>query len=326
LKAEFALLDFLDLHRGEKVGYTVVNSSSLKIIDPTQNPESDTNTAISLASPLEYLALMGCTSGFRIVPIYDAPNEDMINCIQNGHSAFSSRHNIPIDDYSSLNIRKLFLGGTAFANTEKSIPARYDLVKEGMVIILTEKFGSLCPLNVRIVEKIYPGLNGFNNLNGNFGPSISNDILKSLGRPRLSLGKIVAKYSPDFGNKFDIDSNIIAVHPVLTDGIISLLHLARLSNCHLLIKNIPMEYEQLARSVTNEQIVSNSTSSVNGCHLIVAGNGLADDIVVELRKHNFDPMIIGNVVDQGKSSVTISNQILNYVAANYIVNRFQIIK
>src|SRR5262249_24851237 len=31
LKAEFALLDFLDLHRGEKVGYTVVNSSSLKI-------------------------------------------------------------------------------------------------------------------------------------------------------------------------------------------------------------------------------------------------------------------------------------------------------
>jgi hypothetical protein len=123
-KAEFALLDFIELHRGEKIGYTVIKSSYIKVIDPFQSPDSDINTAISLATSVEYLALLGCTSGFRIVPIYDAPNQDMINHIQDGHSLFSSKYNIPVDDYSSLNLGKLFLGGTAYANIEKEMPVR----------------------------------------------------------------------------------------------------------------------------------------------------------------------------------------------------------
>jgi selenophosphate synthase len=323
-KAEFALLDFIELHRGEKIGYTVIKSSCIKVIDPFQSPDSDINTAISLATSVEYLALLGCTSGFRIVPIYDAPNQDMINHIQDGHSLFSSKYNIPVDDYSSLNLGKLFLGGTAYANIEKEMPVRYDLVRSGMVIMLTDKFGSLCPLNARMIEKIDPKFNGFTNLIDHFSPTISNDVLKSLSHPRFSLGKIVAKYSPDFDNKFDTDSHIIAVHPVVTDGVISLLHLAKLSNSHLFIKDIPMKYKELAMLATKECVISNSTSSTNGCHIIVAGSEVATNVLDDLKKHNFDPQIIGNVVDNEKPVVTINNSITNYVAAKNIVDRFEL--
>lgn len=323
-KAEFALLDFIELHRGEKVGYTVIKSSSIKVIDPIQRPESEINTAISLASSVEYLALLGCTSGFRVIPIYDAPNEEMINLIQDGHANFSSKYNIPVDDYSSLNLGKLFLGSTAFANIEREIPVRYDLVIPGMVIILTDKFGSLCPLNVKMIEKIDPSFSGLTNSEDHIDPDISNDILSSLGHPRFSLGKTISKFSPEFHEKFDADSHIIAVYPVVTDGVISLLHLAKLSNSHLFIKEIPMKYKELAMSATRECVISNTTSSTNGCHIILASSKVAADVLADLKKHNFDPQIIGIVMDDEKPTVTISNNITDYVAAKNIVNKFEL--
>jgi selenophosphate synthase len=322
-KSEFALLDYIDLHRGEKIGYTVFNTGCIKVIDPTQSPDSDIAVAMSLAPALENLALIGCTFGFRIIPVYDAPSEEMINSIQTSHDRFGSKYDIPVDDYSSLNTGKLFLGGTVYAHTEKELPVRYDLITSGMVILLTDKFGSLCPLNTHTIRNLDPTFRGTSNPDEPIDYGV-NDILKSLGHPRFSLSKIVGKYSPQFGNQFDTHANIIAVHPVGSDGVLALLYLSWLSNSHLIVNDIPMKYEELSKQATKECIISNSTCAGNGCHLIVASNEVANHVLEDLQRHSYDPMIIGRVANKNGPNVTISNKLTEFVAAKYITSRFEL--
>jgi selenophosphate synthase len=320
-RAEFALLDYVDLHRGQKIGYTVFNTGCIEVIDPTQNPTSEVNISMSLAPALEKLALMGCTFGFKIIPIYGAPSEEMINSIQANHDAFGSKYNIPVDDYGSLKTEKLFLGGTVYGHSMKELPVRYDLVAPGMVILLTDKFGSLCPLTTHTIGKIDPKIHASSNLES---PINCDDILRSMSHPRLSLSKIISKYSPQFGNYFDTRENIIAVHPVGRDGVMAVLHLSRLSNSHLIIDVIPMKYKELSRALTKECLVSNSTTPGNGCHLIVASNEVANNVIEDLQKHNYDPIIIGRIAKKDGPKVSISNELTEFVAAKYITNRFEI--
>jgi len=321
-ESEFVLLDYIDVHRGDKIGNTAINTSSIKVIDPLELPDSPVNVAISLTASLENLLILGCTTGFRIIPIYDAPNEDMINRIQTSHDVFASKYDIFIDDYSSIKTGKLFLGATAYAHTEKQLPVRYDLIKPGMAVLLTDKLGSLSPLNIFTMEKLEEFKpNAPNELADSV---IKNEIIKSLTQPKFSLGKIVAKYSPELGNEFDISTNLVAVHPAGIDGALALLHLARISNSHLNIREIPMKYEEFAVRATTENIIPNSTSSVNGCHIIIASNEVANQIAEDLKKHNFDATIIGEVIEKDGAKVTINKKLRSYMAADRLINRFEL--
>ena len=82
--------------------------------------DSPVNVAISLTASLESLLILVALQAFRIIPIYDAPNDDMINRIQTSHDKFASKYEISIDDYSSIKTGKLFLGATAYAHTENN--------------------------------------------------------------------------------------------------------------------------------------------------------------------------------------------------------------
>ena len=321
-ESEFVLLDYIDVHRGDKIGNTAINTSSIKVIDPLEQPDSPVNVAISLTASLENLLILGCTTGFRIIPIYDAPNEDMINRIQTSHDVFASKYDIFIDDYSSIKTGKLFLGATAYAHTEKQLPVRYDLIKPGMAVLLTDKLGSLSPLNIFTMEKLEEFKpNAPNELADSV---IKNEIIKSLTQPKFSLGKIVAKYSPELGNEFDVSTNLVAVHPAGIDGALALLHLARISNSHLKIREIPMKYEEFAIRATTENIIPNSTSSANGCHIIIASNEVANQIAEDLKKHNFAATIIGEVIEKDGAKVTISKKLRSYMAADRLINRFEL--
>ncbi len=47
-ESQFGLVDYIDTHRGNKVGYTAVNISSGKLIDPDEEPDSIVNSSIAL--------------------------------------------------------------------------------------------------------------------------------------------------------------------------------------------------------------------------------------------------------------------------------------
>ncbi len=322
-ESQFGLVDYIDTHRGNKLGYTAVNISSGKLIDPDEEPDSMINTSIALSSAIENLLLLGCTSGFRILPIYDAPDENLLDSIRTNNDKFAAKYNLLLDDYSSLKLGKLFYGATAYAHSTKELPTRYDLIQPGMVLILTDNFGSLTPLSIYTISQIGE-MNSILSKHEPIDSSIKNEIIKSLTQPRFSLGKIISKYCADFGNEINIKENITSVYPVGSDGILALVNLSRVSKSHFKVNEVPIKHEELARFATDEFLVSNSTAAMNGCHLIVTSEDLAPLILEDLKKHNFNPQIIGFVNDKERSMVTINNNINKFVAAKHITSLFNI--
>ena len=122
--SQFAVVDYIDTHRGNKLGYTAINISSGKLIDPDEEPDSIVNTSIALTSALENLLLLGCTSGFKIIPIYDAPDESLLDKIRSNIDMFAAKYDLLLDDYSSLKLGKLFFGATDLCSLYQRITSK----------------------------------------------------------------------------------------------------------------------------------------------------------------------------------------------------------
>ena len=315
-KSQFALLDYIRLSRGNKAGYTSANNSTTQITDPTLNPDSEIHSDIALTMAMENLNLLGCTSGFRVFPIYDAPTDNLLDTIRKNLDAFTSRYNIAMEDYSSVRAGSLFFGATAIANTLKEQPIRYENVEEGMQIVVSSKFGTMPAMSLYILSQMdeeYASRIENDNISLDFLTSAKNEVLKSLSEPRFSLGKVISKYCPDFGTQYDKHTHIAAVYPIMTDGILAIAKFARLAGVQLTINNLPMKYDEIARFAAKDLMVENATSASAGCHMIVATENVANLIADDLRKHTFEPSVIGFVAKKETPGLKIEADIDKYV-------------
>ena len=109
---------------------------------------------LRLTTAMENLNLLGCASGFRLFPIYDAPTDNLLDTIRKKLDAFTSRYNIAMDDYSSVRAGSLFFGATAIANTLKEQPIRYEQVEEGMQIVVSNKLGTMSAMSLYVLSQM----------------------------------------------------------------------------------------------------------------------------------------------------------------------------
>ena len=323
--AEFGMFDYIQLHRGDKIGYMPAVTSVTQITDVTKAPDADLHSNIAMTSAIELLNLLGCdmksSPSSKLFPIYDALSEEMLDKIRSNLDAFTSRCNLALEDYSSLKLGKLFYGTSAVSTTTKDLPTKYDQIEEGMEIIITNKFGGLSALglytlacmdsqNIAKYEQDGGGMQ-FANIT-----QAKDEALKNLSEPHFALGKIIAKYCPDFETAYDKQTHIAAVYPVGPQGVFALGALAELANVQLMInKELPVRDEELAKFATKEFLVENSTASLNGCHIIVATKDVANLIMEELRKHNFAPERIGFVEKKGSWSISFATDVSQFVAS-----------
>ncbi len=327
--AQCAVLDYIDLHRGSKIGYIVASNSTTQITDATQRPDSEIHSGIALTAAMENLNLLGCTSGFRLFPVYDAPNDDLLDTIRRNLDAFTSRYDLAMEDYSSLKIGKMFFGATALANTVKELPTRYDQVEQGMQIIVSDKFGAVPALSLYMLTKTDPdNIEKIeqNQISLNVLSSAKDKLIKTLTEPNFSIGKIISRYCPDFGAIFDKYAHITAVYPITTDGIFAIQKLAELTNSYIVINDLPIKHEEIAKYVTREFLVDNATASSNGCHLIVAPNDLAKSITGDLKKHGFEPAVIGFIAKKERPFISFEKDIRQYVASRARIDKLNMNK
>jgi selenophosphate synthase len=318
--AQFAMFDYIQLHRGDKVGYMPAVTAATQVTDVTTTPDSDTHSSIAMTSAIETLNLLGCgvSSSFKLFPVYDAPSEEMLDRIRSNLDAFTSRYNLAMEDYSSLKIGKLFYGTSAMATTTKELPTRYEQVEEGMEIMITNKFGGLPAMSLYTLARMDSENVIKYETNGISYQGIvaaRDEAIKNLSEPHFALGKIIAKYCPDFGAPFDKNAHITVVYPIGPRGVFALGSLAELANSHLIINELPVKHEDMARFATKEFLVENATASLNGCHLIVATRDTANLIIEDLKKHNFAPEKIGFVSRKGTASVAFGRDAGQYVAS-----------
>jgi len=324
-KKQFALLDFIETRRGNKIGYMVANNYITQITDVLCSPESDIHCKITVAGVIENLNLLGCIDEFKIFPIYDAPREEMLDVIRQNLDSITLSNNIYMEDYSSLKIGNLFFGASATATTYKEIPTRYTEIEEEMNVIITDKFGSLIPLSLFLLTKINEeNISVFEN-QGIVITELENEknnIINNLSHPRFELGKLINKYCPPFEGKFDKASHITAVFPILTQGILAIKKLVDYIDREIIIDKIPIKNKEISSYAVKEYLVQHSTSSINGCHLIIATRECTDSIIQDLKKIHLEPEIIGKVGKKGKPLLNIKDIELE----KYILRRSKINK
>ena len=326
--AEFGMFDYIQLHRGDKVGYMPAVTSVTQVTDLTKPPDSEIHSNIAMTSAIELLNLLGCnvksSPTSKLFPIYDAPTEDLLDKIRSNLDAFTSRYNIVLEDYSSLKLGKLFYGTSAVSTTTKDLPTRYDQIEEGMEIIITNKFGGLSAVGLYTLACMEPeNITKYEKKGIQFAnlTHAKDEALKNLSEPHFALGKIIAKYCPDFGTQYDKQTHIAAVYPVGSQGVFALRQLAEVANIELTINQFPLRDEEIARFATNEFLVENATTSLNGCHVLIAGKDIANLIMEDLRKHNFAPERIGFVQKRGSWAVKFDSDISQYVASKARIAR-----
>lgn len=318
--AQFGMLDYIELHRGDKVGYMPGVTFVTQVTDVTRSPDSDVHSNIAMTSAIELLNLLGCgiQSSFKIFPVYDAPSEEILDTIRSNLDAFTSRYNLAMEDYSSLKIGRLIYGTSAMASTTKELPTWYDQIEEGMEIVITNKFGGLPAMSLYTLARMDSENIIKYEQNGVSFAKITearDEAIKNLSEPHFALGKIIAKYCPDFGTPFDKNAHITAVQPVGSRGVFALGALAELATSHLLINELPVRNQEIAKFATKEFLVENATASINGCHLIVATKDAASLIMEDLKKHNFEPRRIGFVAKKGSASVSLPQDASQFVAS-----------
>ena len=320
--AEFGMFDYIQLHRGDKIGYMPAVTSVTQVTDVTKPPDADIHSNIAITSAIELLNLLGCniksSPTSKLFPIYDAPSEDMLDKIRSNLDAFTSRYNLALEDYSSLKLGKLFYGASAVATTTKDLPTRYDQIEEGMEIIITNKFGGYSSLGLYTLACLESeNIPKYEQKGIRFADvtRAKDEALKNLSEPHFALGKIIAKYCPDFGTQYDKQTHITAVYPVGSHGVFALRALAEVAKVQLVINELPLRDEEVGRFVTDEFLIENSTASLNGCHVIVATKDVANLLMEDLRKHNFAPERVGFVEKKGSWSVRFAIDISQYIAS-----------
>ena len=321
--AQFAMLDYIELHRGDKAGFMPAVTSVTRLTDVLRTPDSEVHSSIALTSAIDSLNLLGCgvSSSFKIFPAYDAPSEQMLDTIRANLDAYTSKYNLAWEDYSSLKRGKLFFATTAMATTPKELPVRYDLVEEGMQILVTSKFGGLLALTLHTLGRMdSENIIKYEQNSVQYSKIVeaSEAAIKNLSQPHFALGKIVSKYCPDFGAPFQPDSHLATVQPVGPSGILALADLAESVNAAVAMSaDLPIIDPEIATFATREFLVENSTASLNGCHLMVGKASVISLVEEDLRKHNFSPTVIGSVGKKGLPSVGLDSA----VAGRYIASK-----
>ena len=177
----------------------------------------------------------------------------MLDKIRSNLDPSLPRYNLAMEDYSSLKLGKLFYGTSAMADTTKDLPTKYDQIEEGMEIIITNKFGGLPAVSLYTLGRMdSENINKFEHNGISFAnvTQAKDEAIKNLAEPHFALGKIIAKYCPDFETTFDRQAHVTAVFPVGARGVFALGTLAEIANAQLMINALPIRNEEIAKFAT----------------------------------------------------------------------------
>lgn len=308
---QFILFDHIKTQRGNKTGYTIVTNSNTQTTDVTQPIESPIHMEISFTESISLLNLLGCSKDIKLYPIYDAPTDELLDDIRRNIDSFTAKYNYTFEDYSSLKLGGLFFGTTAVGNTHKELPNRYDLIEQDMQIITTDSLGLLACLGLYIITNldnmIFEKMNKYG-IDREKVNQLKDLALKSLTEPKISIGKIVSKYLPDFENQFDLQSNILVTHPISKNGIASFVELSKLISNQIIIDHVPYVNNDIKNFILKEHLISNVSASTPDTNMIIVSKDFATTIMEELSKHKFNPAIVGRIGKPGKAGVIFNKQ------------------
>lgn len=326
--AEVAIIDLVQLNGNKLSSYTLMNNDTIQIVDPMEDPGSQLQVDVAVSNSLNDLFTKGAIQDLAIIPVIDAPSEELKKELFKGFKNYAERYSTSLINEIQPNTNTLMIGATVIGKTDHELPMFYNHVTEGMEVLVSRPVGELTPVNVYmwilsvtelmdIMERDY-GIS-FAELE-----DLKKRALKYMSTSNMPVGKVIYDHLPEFGKSFDIKAHIAMTTDVTGPGIFVIKEFAEKAGVDVRLDDIPVIDERLCNFATDNFIIPNSTSGTNGAIVIFANKEVIDEVYEELKKEGQEPMVIGKVIGRGNGSVYVPKKALHLIERENVLKQFKV--
>lgn len=199
---EVVVFDLFRLEGKRESSYTLANNDTVQIVDPLDPPGSQVQVDVAVSNSLNDLFAKGAFQELKVMPVADAPNEELKGKLLNNFEGFARRYNMELVEVEQPNTKTLMMGATVVGKSDHELPTFYDKVDEDTVIITTRFFGELTPINVHLWVLYEPELLEDMERRGiqlSGLEKVKAEALRVMARPNLHIARIMYDHLPEFG-------------------------------------------------------------------------------------------------------------------------------
>lgn len=303
---EFVLFDFFKTDSAESVseGYLVANNDTIQLIDPTINLGAEEQVACALSNTLNDLFTLGATEEIKILPVYAAPNDEISTKIEENIKDYCQNFEFTLLEAEPLPYQAPLLGATVFGQTEKEAPVFYEELAPGDLILVHRPFGDLAPINLYISSMImgeeYLKDFGFTSAEVK---EAKDERIKVMSKPNLDVGRLIKRYSPEYGKKFNPNRHVKTTGDLSGPGIDIFKELAQKAKVDIKLWDLPLANQGMVEAAAEDYLLPNGTSGTNGAIATVGNSKVIKEVAKELRDLGHDPQIIGEITGSGRGKL-----------------------
>ncbi|NON63460.1 SelD-related putative sulfur metabolism protein [Acidianus sp. RZ1] len=326
--AEVAVIDSIRLDDEKENSYTLANNDTIQIVDPLDDPGSQLQVDVAVSNSLNDLFTKGAFQELKMIPVADAPDEELKKQIILNFTSFAKKYGIKEVNDIQPSTKSLLLGATIVGKSDHELPTFYNNVEEGFEILVTRPVGELTPINVFMWLLAEPELIGILESQGITLKDVEEtkrQVLEVMRKPNFDVAKVIYEHLPRFGGNFDRESHVAMTTDVTGPGIFVVKEFAEKARVDVQLDKIPVFNEKINEFATENFIIPNSTAGTNGATVIFAHKKVLDDIAQELSRAGCSPEIIGKVKGRGSGTVIVRNNITKLIHRKNVLQYFKVI-
>ena len=300
----------------------------IHIIDPSQEPGDFKQVSGALSNAFNDIFVLGVYRNLRVVPVVNAPNEELLEKLRRNVELYSKQYNVTIINSIQPKKGRLLMGATVIGYTDRAPPIFEDRVKEGMKLIITRPMGELAPINLYlsciIDESLVRDLE-HQGIEIEDIEKMKNVAVDLISKPNIDAAKVIYKYLPPREEEYNPDEHIAVTTDVTGPGMLVVKELAERTNTKIRLHSIPLLFPEASEIATKLYVIPNATSGTNGPFIAVVPEEIAEDMVKDLERQGLKPAIIGEVVGVGEPEVEAPKSLEKFVADQKILSQFKLI-
>jgi selenophosphate synthase len=322
---EFTLFDFIP-HSGSGEGFTAVNNDTIHIIDPSQEPGDERQVSGAISNSFNDIFVLGVHKRLRMLPVLNAPTEDLLDKLWENARRFASRYGIEVVEAEQPKRGRLLMGATAIGYSDRAPPVFEDRVAAGSKLVITRPMGELAPINLYlsaiIDESLVKDLEGYG-IPFEGVEKAKNRAVELISKPNIEAASVIYKYLPETPEEFRVDEHIAVTTDVTGPGIFVVKELAERTGTRIRLHSVPLLFPEISKVATMLYVIPNSTSGTNGPFIAIVPDTIVDDFIRDLKSKGLEPAVIGEVVERGvKPEVVAPAGLREYVADQRVLSEF----
>jgi len=278
--------------------YGVANNDTISTIDPNLKHSSWISVFVGINNALNDLFTEGVYKNIEIYPTYDTRIPEEEQEIRQALQRYQRRFKelgLRVVDQGKIGFQTNSNGATVFGVTEKEGTPNQNL-REGDVLIATRPIGDLAPLTEYLIrESLDEATQDIEELR--------KMVLQWMLLPNIEAAKIIARYLPAKGEKYDVKHHVTSARDMTGPGILAVEELAQDSGVDIYLHDLVL----FADWIANVQM-PNPTSGTNGAIIIAAHSEIARKVKKDLTQAGYEPWVIGQVLRKSKRPRILINQ------------------